>query len=332
MATLSETTDGPVLNLMTKRLRALKKKLNRITQMEESVSQGKTLNKEQEEVLRFKPSVVTLIDEYEKLRQPLSLAVQEELELAQVSVPTTPPSAKEVTAVGVDLDEAVEDLVKLVYFGCLFDVKPRNDYGNTMLMRIHERGCCLTYDYVTDDATVFLGEKDLDLISVLGGLVTSRPGNSANSHKNALQSCFQHAKLWLANSDQPVESGADITYAGLRERLNKILASEYFTTTPELKAPKEVAAAYQVPVDDPSSMSVEIERSFTDYEPEEEVLALRDDDAWLDGADGHIAATFNGPRSPSESNKDEDDTFGRRRRCGSSQHKGGDGDGSHRKS
>ncbi|KAL5071431.1 hypothetical protein RYX36_022318 [Vicia faba] len=72
----STTTDGPVLNLINKRLRALRKKLNRITSMEESVSQGKPLNKEQEEVLRSKPSVLVLIDELEKLtingRQSLS--------------------------------------------------------------------------------------------------------------------------------------------------------------------------------------------------------------------------------------------------------------------
>lgn len=41
--------------------------------------------------------------------------------------------------------------------------------------------------------------------------------------------------------------------AGLREKLNKIMASDYFTTTPEIKAPVEVAAAagnytFQVPV------------------------------------------------------------------------------------
>jgi hypothetical protein len=41
--------------------------------------------------------------------------------------------------------------------------------------------------------------------------------------------------------------------AELREKLNKIMASDYFTTTPEIKAPVEMAAAagnyvpFQVP-------------------------------------------------------------------------------------
>lgn len=34
-----------------------------------------------------------------------------------------------------------------------------------------------------------------------------------------------------------------VSDAGLREKLKKIMASDYFTTTPEMKAPIEVAAA-----------------------------------------------------------------------------------------
>ena len=53
--------------------------------------------------------------------------------------------------------------------------------------------------------------------------------------------------------------------AGLREKLSKIMSSEYFTTTPEIKATVEVAAAaasgsyssFQVPVH--GSVPVEVE-------------------------------------------------------------------------
>ncbi|TKY69740.1 DIL domain myosin family protein [Spatholobus suberectus] len=239
-----DVADGPVMSLIGKRLRALRKKLNRILAMEESVSQGKPLNKEQEEVLRSKPSVLALIDELEKLRPPLATALAEELEgaarnpgeaetLAENSGSREPrPNSNDVV---------VEDLLNLLYFGSLFDVK--SDFASTMLTRTHERGCCLTYDYVTDDATDLLGEKDLDSISALRGLLVSRPADSSFSHKNALQRCVEHARLWLAKSEQPIGPNADVTYAGLREKLNKIMSSEYFTTTPEMKAPVEVAAA-----------------------------------------------------------------------------------------
>ncbi|KAK1289359.1 hypothetical protein QJS10_CPB18g01216 [Acorus calamus] len=210
-------TEGPVMNLMNKRLRNLRKKYNRIVQMEETASQGKPLNKEQEEVLRSKPAVAALIDEYERLRSPLSSALQEELSLHTAST--------------------AEDLLKLLYFGSLFDVKPQSEFTSTMLTRTHERGCCLTYDYVTEDATDLLGERDLDALSLLGGLLTSRPPLAGISHRNALVSCIHHAKRWLDRSNEPFQPDSDVTYADLRERLNKIMASDYFTTTSELKVP-----------------------------------------------------------------------------------------------
>ncbi|PIN17027.1 hypothetical protein CDL12_10332 [Handroanthus impetiginosus] len=287
------TTDGPVLNLINKRLRALRKKLNRIAQMEESLGQGKTLNKEQEETLRTKSSVLGAIDELEKLRQPLSLAVDQEIELALEKNKQNPdiPSAeipKEEDAVelaakaGDDGVSAVSDLLNLLYFGSVFDVKTLMRAHDNMLTRTHERNCCLTYDYVTDDDTAGdpLKEWDLDLIAMLGGSMISRPVNSSLSHKNALEKCAEHARLWLANSDQPIEPNSNINYAGLREKLNKIMASEYFTTTPEIKAPVEVAAAagsytnFQVPVHGsvvpPVSMTVQVEDSATEHQQEEE--------------------------------------------------------------
>ncbi|KAL5150190.1 Abietadienol/abietadienal oxidase [Glycine soja] len=135
----------------------------------------------------------------------------------------------------------VEDLLNFLYFGSFFDVK--SDFVSMMLTKTHERGCCLTYDYVTNDATDLLGEKDLDSISRLRGLLVSRPADSSFSHKNALHRCVEHAKLWLAKSEQPIGPNADVTYAALREKLNNIMSLEYFTTTPEMKAPVEVDVA-----------------------------------------------------------------------------------------
>ncbi|KAM5566593.1 hypothetical protein ABKV19_014977 [Rosa sericea] len=263
----SEVSDGPVLSLINKRIRALRKKQNRILQMEESLAQGKVLNNEQKEVLRSKPAVSVLIDELEKLRQPLSVAVAEEVSLAvSVSAPAattkpeedeTPPppnAAQQSGESAADEDHhhhqqqepepaPVEELLNLLYFGSLFDVKTQSDFTSIMFTRSHERGCCLTYDTVTDDDTDLLSEKDLDLLSSLSGLLISRPVDTSLSHKNALQRCIDHAKLWLAKSDQPIEPNASVTYASLRERLSKIMSSDYFTITPEMKAPEEMAAA-----------------------------------------------------------------------------------------
>lgn len=237
---VSEVADGPVLSVINKRIRALRKKHNRIIQMEESVSQGKALNKEQEETLRSKTFVLAGIEELEKLKQPISVALSEEISAAvqrqqlDAPNPTINSTAAEPTIHSNKVEEGepqeleksdkgkelgtesgnsmVEDLLNLLYFGSMFDVKSQHDFTATMLTRTHERGCCLAYDYVTDDdASDFLGERDLDLISNLGGLLISRPVNSSLSHKNALLRCIDHAKLWLSSSDQPIHADSAIT-------------------------------------------------------------------------------------------------------------------------
>lgn len=281
MAATSTSSDlisgeGPVLTVITKRIRALRKKLNRIIQMEDSLSNGKTLNNEQLLVLRSKPSLLVLIDELEKLRAPLSSAVADELSLVKSSPENLPEKSPESSSPVA----GIEDLLKLMYFGSLFDVKPQSEFTSLMLTRTHERGCCLTYDYVTDDATDLLGERDLDLISALQGLMVSRPVNSSLSHRDALEKCIEHAKQWLSNANQPIDSQSNVTYAGLREKLKKIMASDYFTAMPQMKGPGEVAAAaavadfgsFQVPMHEsiiPVEVPVQVEGSAVQYQESE---------------------------------------------------------------
>ncbi|KAL8230055.1 hypothetical protein R6Q57_014955 [Mikania cordata] len=292
----SDVTDGPVLTLINKRIRNLKKKLNRIAQLEESIAQGKSAlkNKEQEELLKSKPSIVAAVDELEKFRQPLCVAVDEEIGLAikQLKTGSSESDDKEVDSVnvgetlGTDGNEAVpavsvefvEDLLRLIYFGNMFDVKSQSDFNSIMLTRSHERNCCLTYDYVTDDdAAVMLGESDLDLISMMSSLLISRPVDSSFSHQNALQRCIEHAKLWLAKSEQSIDPNSTVTYAALREKLTKIIGSDFFKITPEMKATAVVAAeaagnyTFQVPVQVESTVTLheQMEDHATDFQRNE---------------------------------------------------------------
>lgn len=229
----SDVTEGPVLSLINRRIRALRKKLNRISQMEDSLSKGKTLNKEQEETLRTKPAVLAGIDELEKLRQPLAAAVEEEITLSiqrHKATPETPVDATgdadckderdKAAESDVDVDDkgeserlpVIEDLLSVLYFGSMFDVTTLQNHTQVMYSKALERGSCLSYDFMKDDDSAdLLEEKDLDLISMLSGLLISRPVTSSLPHKNALERCIDHAKLWLENSDQPIEPNSDIT-------------------------------------------------------------------------------------------------------------------------
>lgn len=315
--------DGPVLTMMNKRLRALKKKYNRILQIEDGKSQGKSINKEQEEVLKTKIAVAALIDEYEKLRQPLLVAVKEELaerekELMDATLRREEEeesavdekeleanlgsrkearsdevrenlgmeapaecngswNAEEFAATGVDsihsedaedvkvqienaqlqvatavvaddgfdghlADGHIAELLKLLYFAQLFDVNSQREAPSLMWTKVHERSSCLSYDFVTEDSTSPLLDHDLDALSLFGSLVTSRPPNATLSHRDALHQCIQHAILWLQNSDRPIRTDVSLTYSHLRERLNRILCSEYFTMTPELQTVSQQTA------------------------------------------------------------------------------------------
>ncbi|XP_057820241.1 uncharacterized protein LOC131033126 [Cryptomeria japonica] len=278
--------EGPVLCFINKRLRSLKKKHNRILQIEENKSKGKTINKEQEDVLRSKVGVLTLIDELEKLKQPLSIAVKEEIaerereltrrdednssanevvnsnangETIENSEPdrndVLPNGCSEETSKALEEgiirnDEAtdsLEGLLKFLYFAQLFHVTSHEGFASMMWTKMHERISCLSYDFVTEDATDHLKEEDLDALSFLGTLLTSRPFNTTISHKDALQNCLHHARQWLCNSDQPIHPDLPITYSGLRERLNRITSSEYFVMTPEIKILSQQAASVVAP-------------------------------------------------------------------------------------
>ncbi|KAH7430606.1 hypothetical protein KP509_08G005500 [Ceratopteris richardii] len=306
--------EGPVLTMMNKRLRALKKKYNKILQIEESKVQGKAINKEQEEVLKAKISVAVLIDEYERLRQPLQTAVKEEIaerekELLTVSLSRGSEGEEKVTSNEKDadsnqvgqqktvenngkegevpesavccsdevslnranesdralevenahdtsshlqlqysgsnaVDKNIADLLTFLYFSQLFDVRSHGEASSSVLWtKAHERSSCLSYDCVTEDEASPLLESDLDELSYFGSLFISRPPNATYSHKDALQHCVEHAKRWLQNSDSPIRDDFLLTYSHLRERLNRILSSEYFTMIPELQTVTQQTAA-----------------------------------------------------------------------------------------
>lgn len=75
--------EGPVLTVISKRLRAFRKKLNEITDLEEKQREGKELIDQQLEKLKNKATVNITIDELEKVTALLADAVKEEVALAR---------------------------------------------------------------------------------------------------------------------------------------------------------------------------------------------------------------------------------------------------------
>ncbi|XP_051145886.1 uncharacterized protein LOC127261642 isoform X2 [Andrographis paniculata] len=255
----SSSSTGPVLSVVDRRLRALRKKLNRIGRTEESLARGQPLNKEQEALLNSKPSLLAAVKELENLRPSLSHAVAREIELSFSNLKRSVDAERERVKARA---AAVSDLLTILYLGKVFDL---TEGQQSLMMRMHERSSCLLHDCVTDgeDEKKLLRELDLDLISRMQGLIVSRPRDSILSHKHALQKCLEHAMRWLDSSDQLIEPNVDVTYTHLREKLKRILASDYFLATPKRRIPIEVDATianynnvFQIQLEDSSSTRV----------------------------------------------------------------------------
>eukprot|EP00897_Mesotaenium_endlicherianum_P009864 jgi/Mesen1/8906/ME000540S08423 len=279
--------EGPVLTVILKKLRALRKKATRILQIEEAVVAGKAINEEQDVVLKSKASVYLLIDEYEKLRQPLEAAIKKELSDSQNSFLTAALERRAAAAaaeneaqvlqgkdteqepkvggedtsyiseVGEGLSAASLDhgteaasptdvaaMTQLLYFASLFDISHQGDSSVVQWNKAQERNACLAHDFVGDDSTSPLTEADLDAICALGRLVTSGSSEGV-THKDAINECLRHANNYLANSEQIISNNLHASYAGVRDRVSRILASEFCTRNlPEPSTGEAPAVGY----------------------------------------------------------------------------------------
>eukprot|EP00850_Spirogloea_muscicola_P018715 SM000174S03370 [mRNA] locus=s174:282550:283244:+ [translate_table: standard] len=116
-------------------------------------------------------------------------------------------------------------------------------------MKVHERSSCLSYEYQTDDddSTARAGERlaevDLDQIAEFGRLLTRRPPVANLSHRDALGLCLRHALAYLRDTTEPVVPGSSLTYSRVKERLGRILDSDYFTMQAEMQTVSHRSAA-----------------------------------------------------------------------------------------
>jgi hypothetical protein len=73
-----DKSQGPVLTTLAKRLRACRKKLRKIEDIEAAIGLGKEINEEQRVALSSKPGLVAVIDELEKLTSLVGQALVDE--------------------------------------------------------------------------------------------------------------------------------------------------------------------------------------------------------------------------------------------------------------
>eukprot|EP00854_Cymbomonas_tetramitiformis_P003879 gene3879-4840_t len=263
-------SDGPVVSLVTKKLRALRKKLEKVTTLEQKVTEGKAINSEQQAVLDSKASILILVDEYEKLKDQLASAVEEEKAAVISKIPAPvaedpvsaepqPPVEPEVKEPEVSEEKIKEiqdaanaesvaklkSILNLLYFAQLFDVTHRYHAIHTHVQKM-ERHSCLSYDAYDlvapgPELEQRLDQNDLDNITEMGKLITSRPQGLPISHKDAIERCAAIADKWMARSDEKLPD-FPISFGDLAGRLQRILNSDYFTQVPVVQEVTEHTA------------------------------------------------------------------------------------------
>lgn len=77
--------ESPCVLVLARRLRACRKKLRKIEEVETAVAAGKEINEEQRDRLTGKPGVIAVIEELEKLLAPMKEALGEEVKLMKQS-------------------------------------------------------------------------------------------------------------------------------------------------------------------------------------------------------------------------------------------------------
>mmetsp|Transcript_39289 Transcript_39289/g.93058 ORF Transcript_39289/g.93058 Transcript_39289/m.93058 type:complete len:436 (+) Transcript_39289:121-1428(+) len=240
---------GPVSVALSKRMRAIKKKLNKAEQIEQAVAAGKEINEDQTEVMKSKPSWVAVIDELGKLEGLLKDAVDEEIKIARQAweeeaaagrgkdteaeeraaeqeQPQQPPAAAEESAQagGKDsLQECLQEIIPLIYFSRMFektakDLLSIDPIEREMCIRqltqnenVKEAERYACQSWVNQACADKLKEQDMDLIVQFGKLLTCRPAGQIISHEAAIEQCCSLAKKYLL---QKSESLAEMAAPG----------------------------------------------------------------------------------------------------------------------
>jgi hypothetical protein len=137
-----------------------------------------------------------------------------------------------------NVDQAIEKLLKVFYFGRLFDTS----MGNTLAH--YERAAYLGYDGLMTErandpaAPGLMTQKHLDGLAAFAYYLSSRPMNQLLSHKQALDQCVALAKQFLDEKKEkrmevPLPDG---TFCDLEAMIDRVTLTGFFSAVPQLQS------------------------------------------------------------------------------------------------
>ena len=174
--------------------------------------------------------------ELEKKKKKKQKEKEEKDKLQATAAAAAVESSKDSTSKNAsnNLDQAIEKLLKVFYFGRLFDTS----MGNTLAH--YERAAYLGYDGLmkSEPAPGLMTQKHLDGLAAFAYYLSSRPMNQLLSHKQALDQCVALAKEFLDETKEkkmevPLPDG---TFCDLEAMIDRVTLTGFFSAVPQLQS------------------------------------------------------------------------------------------------
>jgi len=202
MAEVENVGENPYLAVITKKIRALKKKLVTIEGIEKKRDEGVKINAEQSSKLATKKSILEGVKEFESIRDQFQKMQQDEKSNSSDNVPEV---------VEKEEDTTVQTLVTLFQITRFFSEKqyPRDNLAETEL-------------------TV----QDLENLNSLYRIITGFSASVSNNIEEALH----HARQFISGSEEELFEG--VTYRSLGEKI-RVAATKSIPAEAPAQAPVE---------------------------------------------------------------------------------------------
>jgi hypothetical protein len=278
--------------VVSKKIRNAKKRLAKAEEIQRKADSGKELNDDQQLALKHVDRVKGLIEELEKLCGVLDEAVEKDVQVAvekkeqqmveemervmrekEVSSKNAIKAAvKRAKAEGVNrvkqlerkmeaekksaMVEGAQKMVEFLYMSALFDPFMPYQVEKTAVMNfMKESGD----DCVDVDAQRAMAER-LDMIGVLGKMMTSQPLHAGLSHEEGVTQCQEIAKQYIDGDDGEVLNGT-MTRAEVIGLVERVKGLGYY----KVPVAPPVSAAVPPPPPPPMEAHVSEYHTFPEY-------------------------------------------------------------------
>lgn len=236
--------ENDYLAYLNKRIRAIRKKLNKILLVEEKLAKNQKINDDQKSILGEKSYLEKLAKEFEDLRQHFSKLYLAEIAAKAKQLEKQEPVLQEEKKVEVESREIVRRLVNLFHAVNLFNLNLPNGESPRV-----------PYLHHINETSAISSEADFDglnyFISLINGLIHDTP---ESDFAQRVERSTDHAFSFLEGKDEEVFNG--VTYHHIQSQIAEINNSIFCTPAPapvQTPPPQEELDQLSVPAETPAS-------------------------------------------------------------------------------